>query len=93
MFPLPPCLSKQLVSLSLSPIANIMQLSKPSALTLSLKEKLDFIPALASIVLAAFYSILTGLWRTEKQAQSFFLHIGYAIFRKATSRLSPLQMQ
>lgn len=71
-----------------------MQLSKaPSALKLSLKEKLDFIPALASICLAAFYSVLTGLWRTEKQAKSFFLHIGYAIFRKATVRLSPLQMQ
>lgn len=64
-----------------------------AALKLSLKEKLDFIPALTSICLAAIYSVLTGLWRTERQAKSFFLHVGYAIFRKATSRLSPLQMQ
>jgi membrane protein DedA with SNARE-associated domain len=70
-----------------------MALSKPAALTLSLRDKLDFFPALASICLAAFYSILTGFWRGERQAQSFFLHIGYAIFRKATVRLSPLQMQ
>lgn len=66
---------------------------KPAAVTLSLKEKLDYIPALASICLSAFWSILSGLWRTERQAKSFFLHIGYAIFRKATVRLSPLQMQ
>lgn len=69
-----------------------MAVSK-SSVRLTLKEKLDFIPALASICLTAFYSILSGLWRTERQAKSFLLHIGYAIFRKATVRLSPLQMQ
>lgn len=66
---------------------------QPTALKLSITEKLDFLPALASICLATFHSILTGLWRTENQAKSLFLHIGYAIFRKATARLSPLQMQ
>lgn len=71
-----------------------MTVSKATqSLTLTLKEKLDLLPGVASICLAAFYSVLTGLWRTEKQAASFFLHIGYAIFRKATTRLSPLQMQ
>ncbi|KAJ5160753.1 uncharacterized protein N7482_007757 [Penicillium canariense] len=60
---------------------------------LSLAEKLDFLPALATIVVAACYSLLTGLWRTERQAKTLLLHFGYAIFRQATRRLSPAQMQ
>ena len=60
---------------------------------LTLAEKLDFIPALATIVVAATYSLFTGLWRTERQAKSLLLHFGYAIFRQATARLSPGQLQ
>ncbi|KAJ5112022.1 hypothetical protein N7532_000067 [Penicillium argentinense] len=67
-----------------------MSLSK---VQLTLQQKLDFLPALASIGLAAFYAILTGLWRTEREAKTLFLHVGYAIFRKVTARLSPSQMQ
>ncbi|KAJ5335563.1 hypothetical protein N7452_007966 [Penicillium brevicompactum] len=67
-----------------------MSLSK---VTLTLREKLDFLPAVASVALAAFYALLTGLWRTERQAKTLFLHLGYAMFRKATARLSPSQMQ
>lgn len=64
-----------------------------SSVKLTLQEKLDFLPALASIVLAGFCALLTGLWRTERQAKTLFLHFGYALFRKATARLSPSQMQ
>lgn len=64
-----------------------------SSLKLTLQQKLDFLPALASIGLAAFYAILTGLWRTEREAKTLFLHVGYAIFRKVTARLTPSQMQ
>lgn len=64
-----------------------------SSLKLTLQQKLDFLPALASIGLAAFYAILTGLWRTEREAKTLFLHVGYAIFRKVTARLTPTQMQ
>jgi len=60
---------------------------------LTLQQKLDFLPALASISIAAFFSILTGLWRTERQAKTLFLHVGYAVFRKVTARLTPAQMQ
>ncbi|KAJ5923113.1 hypothetical protein N7516_010816 [Penicillium verrucosum] len=60
---------------------------------LSLKEKLDLFPAVASIVIAYIYALLTGLRRTERQAKSFFLHLGYAVFRKTTSRLSTSQLQ
>ena len=60
---------------------------------LSLGEWLDFIPAVVSISVVAVCSLLTGLWRSQKQAKTLFLHVGYAIFRKATVRLTPLQMQ
>ncbi|KAJ5742047.1 hypothetical protein N7533_011456 [Penicillium manginii] len=60
---------------------------------LTLQQKLDFLPALASISLAAFFGIITGLWRTERQAKTLFLHIGYAVMRKVTARLTPSQMQ
>jgi hypothetical protein len=70
-----------------------MSLSKVSKVSLTLQEKLDFLPALASILLAGFYALLTGLWRTERQAKTLFLHLGYAVFRKATARLTPSQLQ
>jgi len=60
---------------------------------LSLAEKLDFLPALASVTLAAFYALLTGLWRSERQPKTLFLHLGYAILRKVTARMSPSQIQ
>ncbi|PGH16525.1 hypothetical protein AJ79_01630 [Helicocarpus griseus UAMH5409] len=60
---------------------------------LTLGEKLDLIPALCSIALSALRALLTGLWRNEKQAKTLLLHVGYAIFRKATARLSALQLQ
>jgi hypothetical protein len=60
---------------------------------LTLQEKLDFLPALGSIVIVGLYAFLTGLRRSERQAKSLLLHVGYAIFRKATARLSPSQLQ
>ncbi|KAJ5772762.1 Alpha/beta hydrolase fold-3 [Penicillium paradoxum] len=67
-----------------------MSLSKAE---LSLQEKLDLLPAVASIIAAAFYALLTGIRRTERQATTLSLHTGYALFRQATARLSPSQMQ
>ncbi|KAJ5131652.1 hypothetical protein N7448_005810 [Penicillium atrosanguineum] len=64
-----------------------------STVKLTLQQKLDFLPAIASIALAGFYALLTGLWRTEREAKTLFLHFGYAIFRQATARLTPSQMQ
>ncbi|KAJ5638906.1 hypothetical protein N7528_001296, partial [Penicillium herquei] len=60
---------------------------------LTLYEKLDILPALASVVLAGCYAFWTGWWRTERQAKSLLLHVGYAILRKLTTRLSILQLQ
>ncbi|KAG0152704.1 hypothetical protein PDIDSM_2509 [Penicillium digitatum] len=62
-------------------------------MNLSLAEKLDFFPAVASIVFAYIYAFLTGLWRTERQAKSLSLHLGYALFRQTSSRLTTSQMQ
>lgn len=60
---------------------------------LTLAEKLDIIPGLFSVLLTIFYAFLTGLWRTERQAKTLFLHLGYAVLRKMTTRLSPSQFQ
>lgn len=60
---------------------------------LSWTEKLDILPGLVSVVLAVFYALLTGLWRSERQANSLLLHVGYALFRTVTARLSPAQFQ
>ncbi|KAJ5951505.1 Alpha/beta hydrolase fold-3 [Penicillium vulpinum] len=60
---------------------------------LSLLEKLDFFPAVASILLAYIYALLTGLRRTERQAKTLSLHLGYAVFRKSSTRLTASQMQ
>ncbi|KAJ5489530.1 hypothetical protein N7539_004420 [Penicillium diatomitis] len=61
--------------------------------SLSLAEKLDFLPALVSIFVGATFSLFTGLWRSEREAKTLALHFGYAISRQATARLSPKQMQ
>lgn len=58
---------------------------------LSLKHKLDLIPAIASIWLTVLYAIVTGLF--NRRAKTWYLHICYAVLRKVTRRLSPMQMQ
>ncbi|OAA37419.1 lipase/thioesterase family protein [Metarhizium rileyi] len=66
----------------------------PSTQTkLSLVDTLDLIPGLASILTAGLVSVVTGLFRGHKDAPSFHLHVAYAILRRATARLTPLQLQ
>ncbi|KAI2790370.1 hypothetical protein POX_d05881 [Penicillium oxalicum] len=60
---------------------------------LSLAEKFDILPALVTIFVGATYSLLTGFWRSEREAKTLALHFGYALSRQATARLSPKQMQ
>ncbi|PLB48549.1 lipase/thioesterase family protein [Aspergillus steynii IBT 23096] len=60
---------------------------------LSLAEKLDFVPALLSVILTVAWAIVSGLWRSSAHPPTFLLHVGYAAFRKATARLSVAQMQ
>ncbi|KAF3013374.1 hypothetical protein E8E15_003913 [Penicillium rubens] len=72
---------------------SITKITKVTKVKLSLKEKLDFFPAVVSIVIAYIYALLTGLRRSERQAKSLSLHLGYAVFRKATARLTTTQMQ
>ncbi|GAQ47148.1 lipase/thioesterase family protein [Aspergillus niger] len=62
-------------------------------ISLSLAEKLDLVPALASITLTVFWALLTSLWRSTAYPKTLVLHIGYAAFRKATARLTVAQMQ
>ncbi|KAF7181172.1 hypothetical protein CNMCM7691_000301 [Aspergillus felis] len=63
-----------------------------SATRLSLIQKIDMLPALVSILSVGFISLFSGLGRGKKGAPSLHLHIAYAILRKATARLSPLQL-
>ncbi|KYK58890.1 hypothetical protein DCS_00017 [Drechmeria coniospora] len=60
---------------------------------LSLAGKLDMLPGLATIIAAAVVSFFTGLVRGRRDAPSLYLHVAYAILRKAALRLSPLQLQ
>jgi hypothetical protein len=60
---------------------------------LSLAGKLDMLTALASILSAGFFALFTGIVRGQKGAPTFFLHVAYSILRKATARLSVLQLQ
>lgn len=60
---------------------------------LSLAKKFDIIPAIFSILSAGFFSLFSGLSRGEKGAPTFFLHVAYAVLRKATRRFSISQFQ
>lgn len=60
---------------------------------LSMASKLDLLPAVASILIAGFVALFTGLKRDQSGTPTFYLHIAYAILRKASARLSPLQFQ
>ncbi|RAQ66628.1 lipase/thioesterase family protein, partial [Aspergillus flavus] len=61
--------------------------------SLSMASKLDLLPAVASILIAGFVALFTGLKRDQSGTPTFYLHIAYAILRKASARLSPLQFQ
>ncbi|KAF7589125.1 hypothetical protein BBP40_004730 [Aspergillus hancockii] len=63
---------------------------KPS---LSIAGKLDLLPATASILMTGLASLFMGLRRDQTGTPTFYLHVAYAILRKATTRLSPLQFQ
>ncbi|KAF3401630.1 hypothetical protein F1880_010106 [Penicillium rolfsii] len=60
---------------------------------LSIAEKLDIFPAIVSILSTGFFALFSGVNRGEKGAPTFFLHVAYAILRKATRRLSISQFQ
>lgn len=61
------------------------------SVTIPLKAKLDILPALASVWLTIIYALVVGLF--NRRAQTWYLHICYAVVRRLTRRLSPLQMQ
>lgn len=60
---------------------------------LSTLSMLDLLPALVSIVTVAVYAAITGFFRSHRDPPSLYLHIAYAVLRKATTRLSPIQLQ
>ncbi|RDW64309.1 lipase/thioesterase family protein [Aspergillus mulundensis] len=60
---------------------------------LTVAQKLDYIPALASVALTFVWALLTLAFRAPEHPTHWLLHIGYAVFRKLTARLSAAQMQ
>lgn len=60
---------------------------------LTIAQKLDYIPALATVGLTFVWAVLTLAFRAPEYPSHWLLHIGYAVFRKATERLSVAQMQ
>ncbi|KAL4923793.1 lipase/thioesterase family protein [Aspergillus undulatus] len=60
---------------------------------LSIAQKLDYIPALASVAVTFVWAVLTLAVRAPEYPSHWLLHIGYAVFRKLSSRLSAAQMQ
>lgn len=65
----------------------------PQPQTLSFGGKVDVILAAISVVSTTVWSVFTSFRRSEKDAPSLLLHVGYASLRKATRRLSVLQLQ
>lgn len=75
---------------------SIMQKGNSSTLSdrkLSLSRKLDIIPASLSILLVGFFATISGGFRGPKGTPTYFLHVTYAMMRKAVTRLSILQLQ
>ncbi|KAG6040953.1 hypothetical protein E4U41_006544 [Claviceps citrina] len=60
---------------------------------LSLLDKLDLIPALASILAVGIWSALTGFLRSDRDPPTLRLHVAYAVLRRVTTRLTPVQLQ
>ncbi|KKK12821.1 hypothetical protein ARAM_001173 [Aspergillus rambellii] len=62
-------------------------------MSLTLAQKLDYIPALVCVATTFAWALLTLFWRAPEYPQSWMLHIGYAVFRRLTGRFSIAQMQ
>ncbi|KAL4748807.1 hypothetical protein BDW72DRAFT_205322 [Aspergillus terricola var. indicus] len=60
---------------------------------LTIAQKLDYFPALVSVALTFVWALLTVAVRAPEYPSHWLLHIGYAVFRKLTARLSAAQMQ
>ncbi|KAL3471225.1 Alpha/Beta hydrolase protein [Aspergillus californicus] len=60
---------------------------------LTVAQKLDYIPALVSVAFTFVWAVLTVAYRAPQYPSHWLLHVGYAVFRKLTARLSAAQMQ
>ncbi|KID93833.1 lipase/thioesterase family protein, partial [Metarhizium majus ARSEF 297] len=64
-----------------------------AAVTPTLREKLDLLPALGSLVFTTLSALLTGWRRGPNDEPSLYLHVVYAAVRKLIVRLSSPQQQ
>ncbi|KAM3465664.1 hypothetical protein MY5147_009226 [Beauveria neobassiana] len=66
---------------------------KPSKQGITLAEKLDLIPATFYVILGGIVAMVTGIWRSERDAPSYYQHVAFSVLRKCTERFSPSQME
>lgn len=69
------------------------QVSQDTQVRISWAAILDLIPGVISIFLTGLAALFTGLWRSKRDAPTYYLHVAFAIMRKSTQRYSPLQLQ
>lgn len=81
--------SERINSITMHKMSSTTVTAKP----LSLLGKLDLLLGFFGIAIAGFVAVFTGLWRSERDAPTYYLHIAYAVLRKVTERYSPLQLQ
>lgn len=68
-------------------------MASSAAATPTLREKLDLLPALGSLVFTTLSALLTGWRRGPNDEPSLYLHVVYAAVRKLIVRLSSPQQQ
>ena len=67
---------------------------EPKVMKPSILERVDLLPAVVTLIVAAVKAFVTGVFRGEaRKARTLHLHVAYAFLRQATRRLSVLQMQ
>lgn len=60
---------------------------------LTLREKLDLVPAHLSVIAAGIYAAITGAFRGKAGAKTYGKHVMYAIIRRGFVRVTPRQSQ
>ncbi|KAK2590978.1 hypothetical protein QQS21_011337 [Conoideocrella luteorostrata] len=72
---------------------SIQQQKQKQKPQLSLAHKLDLLTGVFALISAGIAAVFTGLWRSERDAPTYYLHIAYAVMRKSTERYSAEQLQ
>lgn len=78
-----------IIPLTMAPVTDKQQLSGQ----LSLSEHISLLYELIAIFGSGLYNMVTGIFRGSRGATKYRLHVGRAMFRTLSSRLSWKQLQ